>query len=84
MTKKHIGQYLASVRKSKKLTQEQAGELANMSNSIINAIDNGKGAYTMNSFIAYCGALDIHLEMSEKSTTNNITTMVGTPPPSDN
>lgn len=79
-----IGKYLEQVRKDKKMTQLDAAEKAGMSNSIINAIEKGRGAYTVNSFIAYCGALDIHLELSEKSAKNNVTTIAGTPPPSDN
>lgn len=79
-----IGKYLEQVRKDKKLTLLEAAGKAGMSNSTANAIEKGRGAYTVNSFIAYCGALDIHLELSEKSATNNVITMAGTPPPSNN
>lgn len=60
-TKRKIGKQLAEKRKQKKLTLIVAGEKAGMSNSTINAIEKGRGAYTVNSLIAYCHALEIEM-----------------------
>lgn len=63
---KFIRTRLASIRKSKGLTQKQLSEITGLSTTTISNIESGDNSYTLRSLIRYAEALGYEINIDKK------------------
>lgn len=70
---KFIRTRLASIRKSKGLTQKQLSDMTGLSTTTISNIESGENSYTLRSLIRYAEALGYEINIDKKVDDNNDT-----------
>lgn len=59
-----LGQFLKSLRKSKKLTQSQFSEVCGLSKNRIITLEQSEAPYSVDKLAKYCGAMGFEVEIS--------------------
>ena len=70
---KFIRTMLASIRKSKGLTQKQLSDMTGLSTTTISNIESGENSYTLRSLIRCAEALGYEINIDKKVDDNNDT-----------
>ena len=61
MTKKRIGEFIKSVRESKKMTYYEVRKISGVTNQVQKSIESATKDYTFESLLKVCEALGIRL-----------------------
>lgn len=68
---KALGQFIARARKSKKLSQQQAGQSFNINQTTVSSIEQGAQGTRLETLFRLLAALDLELVVQDKKPVNS-------------